>query len=134
MGVSKAKQAEVSERRRKAISLKLAGLSWQAVADQLGYRSRGAACQDVSRALEQYRRDEAQQVEMLRHVEGERYDRLQAAFWPKALQGDPKSADVILKVMAGRSKLFGLDAPAKVQHSGQVATYQIVGVDPDALV
>lgn len=127
-GTPIAKRAEVSERRTKAIAMKLAGADWQAIADALGYSDRGAACKDVSRALEQYRREEAAAVEELRQVTIARYDRLQAAFWQRAVNDkDPKAADVVLKCLAGRAKIEGI-ATEKVELSGGVR-YEIVGLD-----
>lgn len=130
---SKAKQAEVSERRRRAVAMRLAGMDWQSIADQLGYNSRGAACQDVTRALERNRREEAAAVEELRQVTVMRYDTLQAAFWPQALEGDVKAAEIVLKCIAGRAKIEGIEAPSKIEHSGKLVTYQIEGVDLDRL-
>jgi hypothetical protein len=135
MPASKAKQAEVAARRAKAIAMKIAGADWQTIADALGYASRGAAHTDVTRALEANHKAEAEQVDTLRDVETQRLDRLQAAFWSKAVnERDPKAAEVILKCVAARAKLLGVEAPVKTEHSGQVTTYQVVGVDPKELI
>lgn len=133
MPASRARQAATAERRTKAIAMRIAGADWQAIADALGYSDRGAACKDVTRALAANRKAEAEQVDELRQMTVMRYDRLQAAFWPKALKGDPKAAEVVLKCLAGRAKIEGVDAPAKVEHSGKIVTYQIDGVDLDQL-
>lgn len=128
MPASKAKQAQVAERRKKAIAMRLAGADWQAIADQLDYNSRGAACQDVTRSLEANRREEAAAAEELRQVTVMRYDRLQAAFWQKAVNDkDPKAAEIVLKCLAGRAKIEGVEAPEKVDVSGGVR-YEIVGL------
>lgn len=119
MSVSKAQRAAVAERRAKAIALRLAGLDWQAIADRLGYSSRGAACQDVSRALKKAIKEEADQAELLRALTVQRYDRLQAAFWSGALKGDPKAADIVLKCLAGRAKVEGTEAPTRVSVDAQ---------------
>ena len=44
-----------------------------------------------------------------------------------------QAAQAIVKFDAERRKLLGLDAPAKTEHSGKVATYHVTGVDLDAL-
>ncbi|MBA9005964.1 hypothetical protein [Thermomonospora cellulosilytica] len=119
MSASKAQQAATAERRRKAIAMRIAGVDWQSIADQLGYASRGAACTDVTRALKANRRAEAQEVELLRDIEGQRLDRLQAAYWAPALKGDHRSAEVILRVMAQRARLEGLEAPTRVSVEAQ---------------
>lgn len=114
-GTPLAKRAQVAQRRAQAIALRVAGMDWQAIADRLGYSSRGAACQDVGRAMEKHRAEEAAQVEMLRHIVGQRLDRLQAAYWPSALKGDTKAADIVLKVLAQRAKHEGTDAPQRME-------------------
>lgn len=118
MPASKAQRAQTADRRAKAVALKIAGLGWQAIADQLDYSDRGAACKDVTRALEASLAEESEQVALLRHVTVQRYDRLQAAWWPKALQGDVKAAEIILKILAGRAKVEGTDAPIRAELSG----------------
>jgi hypothetical protein len=107
--------AETSERRAQAIALRIAGLEWQEIANRLGYASRGAACTDVSRALESNRREERAQVEELRFVESQRLDRLQVAVWAQAIAGDPRAVEAALKVMDRRAKLFGLDASKQME-------------------
>lgn len=119
MSASKAQRAAVAERRAKAIALRRAGLDWQAIADRLGYSSRGAACQDVTRAMRKALKEEAGEAELLRYQTVERYDRLQAAFWSRALGGDPKAADVVLKCIAGRARIEGTEAPARVSVDAQ---------------
>lgn len=133
MPASKAERAAAADRRKRAIALRIAGLDWQAVADQAGYASRGAAYNAVNAALKANLEEQNANAEELRQLTVARYDRLQAAFWPKALKGDPKAAEVVLKCLAGRAKIEGVDAPAKVEHSGQVVTYEINGVDLEQL-
>lgn len=109
MAANKAQQATTAERRTKAIKLRLAGLDWQEIADRLEYSSRGSACADVSRALEQHRKEEATAVEELRQTEALRLDRLMAGLWPKAAAGNVRAAEAALKVIDRRCKLWGLD-------------------------
>lgn len=130
MPASRAQQAATAERRAKAIAMRIAGADWQAIADTLGYSDRAAAHKDVTRALEANRKVEAEQVEQLREWTVMRYDRLQAAFWPKALKGDVKAAEVVLKCLAGRAKIEGTEAPVKQQVGGEVTVaYNFEGVD-----
>lgn len=125
MSASKAQQAAAAERRRRAIALKIAGLDYQAIADQLSYASRGAAYTDIDRALKKAREEERQAAELLRDIEVQRYDRLQAAYWPKAVKGDTKSADIVLKCITGRTKLQGTEAPARVSVEAQQLSDEI---------
>ncbi|WP_433242552.1 hypothetical protein [Actinomadura nitritigenes] len=116
MGVSKAKQAEVAARRKQAIQLRLAGVDWDTIAEQLGYRGgRGAACKDVTRALEERRADLDKTAEELRAVEVSRLDRLQAAVWALAVQGEPTAMNAVLRIIDRRIRLLGLDAPRRTE-------------------
>ena len=110
MPASKAQQAVTAARRTKAIALRLAGVDFETIADRLDYASRQAAAVDVRRALEEYRAEESAAVEAWRELEGQRLDRLQAAAWSAAVKGDLKAIETVLKVMAQRSKLLGLEA------------------------
>lgn len=114
MPPSLAKRAETADRRAKAIALRIAGHEWEDIAEQLGYASRGAAHTEVTRALKANKVAEAEQVENLRYVTGLRLDRLQAAMWPQAIKGDTRSADVCLKIIQQRCKLYGLEAPTQI--------------------
>lgn len=118
MPASKAQRAQTAERRKKAITLRLAGMDWQSIADQLGYSTRGAACTDVARALEVNLAEQTQAADTLREVESLRLDRLQAAAWPAAVKGDLKAIDTVLKVIDRRVKLQGLDMPLRAELSG----------------
>ena len=118
MPASKAQRAQTADRRKKAITLRLAGMDWQSIADQLGYSTRGAACTDVARALEANLAEQTQAADTLREVESLRLDRLQAAAWPAAVKGDLKAIDTVLKVIDRRVKLQGLDMPLRAELSG----------------
>lgn len=119
MPASKAQRAAAADKRKKAVALRLAGMDWDSIATQTGYASPGAACTAVTEALKVNLAEQNEAVEELRSVEIARYDRLQAAFWPKAIgEKDPKAAEVVLKCIAGRNKLTGTELPIKAEHSG----------------
>lgn len=115
MATSKAQRAKVAERRTRAIQLRLGGADWQSIADRLGYASRGAACTDVNRALEQQLVEQAAAVETMREIESARLDRLQATLWPQALSGDIRAIETVLRIFEQRRKLWALDRPAQVE-------------------
>lgn len=133
MAPSTAQRAAAAKKRAQAVALRLAGMDWATIAERTGYGSAGAACTAVKEALKADLKEQAENVEALRTLTVMRYDRLQAAYWAEAIKGDPKAAEIVLKCLAGRAKVEGVDAPAKVEHSGQVVTYQIEGVDLDQL-
>lgn len=108
MPASKAQRAATADRRAKATALRIAGMDWQSIADQLGYSSRGAACTDVSRALEANLAELRDKAEEMRSIESMRLDRLQASLWPKAVKGDVKAIDAVLRIIDRRMRLLGL--------------------------
>jgi len=56
----------------------------------------------------------AEKVSQVRTLELMRLDKLMGAHWEQALDGNIASTQVVLKIMAQRTKLLGLDAPIKV--------------------
>ncbi|GAA4085398.1 hypothetical protein [Actinomadura miaoliensis] len=113
MGVSKARRAEVAARRAKAIQLRLAGVPLDKIAEQLEYSSRAAVSKDIARALEANTSELAGRSAELRATELERLDRLQAAAWGKALQGDLEAGNFCLRLIDRRIRLLGLDTPVR---------------------
>lgn len=93
-------------------------MGWQAIADKLGYASRGAAQTDVERATAAAAKEDAR-IEDLRNLERQRCDRLQMAFWGPAMKRDHKAADIVLKVMKHRAELDGTKAPTKINVDAQ---------------
>jgi len=105
------RRMEEAQRRRRALELRVAGATYEEIAEALGYSSRSAAWKAVWRAYRQGLRDPA---EHLRELESERLDRLQKAWWGKALSGDVGAFRYLLRLMERRAKLLGLDAPTKI--------------------
>ncbi|MEZ0066692.1 hypothetical protein ABIA32_002704 [Streptacidiphilus sp. MAP12-20] len=113
MPANRAQQTKTADRRRQAVELRIAGRSWQQIADQLEYSSKGAACTDVRRALEKAVEKLAIPLEAHRQLELDRLDAIQNALWDKVLDGDTKAIDTTLRLMDRRAKLLGLDAPQR---------------------
>ena len=129
MTASRAQRATTAERRTRAIAMKLAGATYDQIASTLGYASKGAACQDIKRALEHRLEEQGYQADLLKQQELARLDRLQAGHWAGAIGGDTRAAEVVMKVIAMRIKLLGLDAPARVE----VVTYDAVEAEMERL-
>lgn len=139
MSASRAQRAATAERRSKAVAMRLTGASFEAIAGELGYNSRGAACQDIGRALEAHVAEQARSVEAYREEELQRLDLLLVEAWTilkrahvtvshgrvirdeetgQALLDDGPvlaAIDRILKIQERRSKFLGLDAPTRVE-------------------
>ncbi|MGW6416287.1 hypothetical protein [Streptomyces sp. NPDC055055] len=130
MSASKAKRAEVAERRKNAIQMVLAGLDYETIAERLGYASRGAAHTDVSRALSANLADLKKEAATLREVQARRYQRLLAAVWPKALKGDLKAVETAARLTDRVVKLYGLAEPDKLDLdvTGQVTAEDLMEI------
>lgn len=95
----------------KAAQLRAAGATFREIGEALNINDTWARTL-VLRALEASKYEAA---ELMRTQEGLRLDRLQRAHWPKALEGDAKAAQVVLRCMDRRARLFGLDAPIQAE-------------------
>jgi hypothetical protein len=124
MPANRPQQAKTAQRRQQAIAMRLAGADWESIATRLGYASRGAACTDVTRAMEKAAAETTRDADVLRHIELARIDRVQVAYWTRALGGrppdggeilppDPDAAKIVQWCIDRRCKLLGLDAAIK---------------------
>ena len=100
-----------AERRRRAMELRLTGASYAEIGDELGI-SRQAATRHVYKACEKLEAETAKKAEKYLKLELLRLDELLRAVWPQAEAGDVKAVDRVLKIMAHRARLLGLDADA----------------------
>jgi hypothetical protein len=85
-------------------------MDYDAIASELGLANRGSAWRLVHRAL---KKRVVEGVDEYRELELQRLDALQAAFWGKALAGDPKAATIVLKTIEKRIGLLGLENAPK---------------------
>jgi hypothetical protein len=99
-------QALASWRRSEAVRLRTAGLSYEQVAQELGYANRGTVHRIVQQALSAR---EADSVDELRHLELARLDDVQAALWPRMMAGEVSAALGVLRVIDQRIRLLGLE-------------------------
>jgi len=113
MGESKASANRIAaaERRGQALALRKAGIGYPAIARQLGYAGPSGAYKAIVTALRALTREPAEE---LRTLELARLDELLAGLWADARQGNVAKVDRVLKVMARRAALLGLDAPRRV--------------------
>lgn len=84
-------------------------MSYDEIAREVGNANRGTAWRTVSKALE---RNVVQSVEVLREVEGDRLDALQAAVWEQAMAGDLTACLTVLKIIERRIQILGLEQTA----------------------
>jgi hypothetical protein len=100
-----------------ALALHLAGASDPQISRQLGFTSPAQARAAWEQCLaDTVTTDDKNKV---RRTEAARLDRLQAAWWNKAI--DPSSAEqatagrMIMSIMERRSRMLGLDAPTRME-------------------
>jgi hypothetical protein len=94
------------------MTLRQAGLTYAAIAAELGYYDAKGAERAVAAGLQAAGREIA--IDLL-PLELDRLDRMQAGLWGEAIAGDIPSVLAVLKIMERRAKYAGLDAPTKAQ-------------------
>lgn len=92
-------------RRTRAVQLVTAGLTYQQVADELGYSSKGTVHHIVRKAL---RTDAVSAVEEHRQVAHDRLEGLLNAVWDQATAGDVHAVQAALRVVIAECRLLGL--------------------------
>jgi len=107
-----AKKVDINERRKIALEARISGLSYQAIADKLGYSDKTLVRRDVVNGIKEIVREPAEEV--LR-IELARLDEMHAGCWEAAKSGDVQALDRALKIQDRRAKYLGLDAPTKTQ-------------------
>lgn len=95
-----------AQRREKAIQLRLAGATFDQIAEQCGFTDRSSAYAAVRRGVQRIGREQAEE---LFDVDNARLDRLLMAVWPKAMQGDLAAVDRVLAIMQRRARMLGYD-------------------------
>lgn len=106
------------ERERRAIELRRAGQTYDAIAVELGC-TRGAAFKVVQRVLVRLAAEAREDGEAVRAIELDRLDALHAIVWEKAAAGDLAAVDRALRIAERRAKLLGLDAPVRRELTGR---------------
>lgn len=107
-------QLAVEEKQVRALNMRMAGASFSEIAEAEGYASPSGAYEAVKAALEKARSEPAEE---LRQMELARLDEMQASIWEVALSGSPDAVNSILRIMAHRARLTGLErkeAPLRI--------------------
>lgn len=104
-------RARKAARRTRALTLRLAGFTYDQIAADLGI-SRNGAYDLVNRTL---RRAETHARTELIELENARLDRAQAAIWAQVLKGDTKAIDAFLKISNARRQMNQMNAPTQVE-------------------
>lgn len=93
----------------KAYHLRAAGTPWWDIAEELGV-SEGQAARMVAERINAAARlvDEGAKRHLLA-LEIERLDRLQQSLWDRALGGELRAVDAVLRIITTRAKILGLE-------------------------
>lgn len=125
-------KALASWRKRRAVELALSGWSYEAIAEDIGYRNRGTAFHVVQKALQENLIDD---LEHYRGLELARLDSLLSSHWEDAtVKRLTRSADLCLKIVSQQCKLLALEtqgvtvqtAPTIVQGSSYVESLKAI--------
>jgi len=133
MRVKPGRIAEAEERRKQVSALLTAGVPYRVIAEQLGVVP-STICEDVKRILERLREQQVVYGKRYQSLQLARLERINAANWRKAVEGDEKAGELCLKVHDRISRLLGLDAPQRQEVTGYGGgPVQVAGV-PDDLI
>lgn len=123
-------QPDERVRAQKALDLRLAGMTYAAIAESLDYADPSGPRKAVDGLL---RKVEHEGVADLRQVEGHRLDRLQRAVWVNAVGGNLDAIKTVLSIMDRRAKLFGLNAPVALRVSEEMTDVEFAEKMADLL-
>src|SRR5699024_12631232 len=93
-----------AQRRVEAMTLRLAGLTYQQIAERMDLSESGA----YDLVKRSFRYVETDTVDEMRQLENDRLDRAQAAIWPKGLKGED-AASSTFPALSGQSA--GVNGP-----------------------
>jgi hypothetical protein len=110
------------DRIMKALQLRMAGSTYNDIAEALGYSSKTTAFHAVTNAL---RKAKQEPCEGVRALEIERLDAIFLPMYVKAKHGDYGAVDRCIRIMERRARLLGLDAPEKQE----IETRMIVEIE-----
>jgi AraC-like DNA-binding protein len=116
--MSRKNDLSVIDKERQVLELRRAGLTFDVIAQQVGYSNASGAYHAMRRAMQRTLNNAGS--EEIRELEADRLDRLQRFAWPQAAQGDLRAIESVLRIMARRARLLGLDAPIRQE----VTTYE----------
>lgn len=117
-GQKRALKPDTADRYRQVVQLKAAGLTFDEIAERVGYRSRSGAKEAYDAALRWWG---TESVDQLRTVEGERLEQLWRRTFAKIIADPETTGELValvntaVRLSQRKSALFGLDAPEQVE-------------------
>ena len=102
---------------KQALDLRIAGVTLDAIAKQLGYRSAQSASYAIDSEL---KRILTPPTAEMRNLELRRLDMMFLALMPKIRDKDVKAINTALRIMERRARYLGLDMPIPIDVSGKI--------------
>ena len=109
------RRIEAVRKQQHALELRMAGRTWQEIADNLGYANHSGALLAVKAALQSTLQPPA---DHFRALTLERLTKVLQVHWPLMLQADAVATRLCLQVIGDIRQLMGLDSPSKMEHTG----------------
>ena len=106
---------ETVEKYRQVWVLRLAGMSFEDIAKNVGYADKSGAKRAFDAASERW---VVESVEQQRQIQSERLDRLLFPAFQRVVDGDLAMIDPCLRIEKRRAELWGLDAPKRAEVTG----------------
>lgn len=133
---SSAAAARSLQRQAAALQLRRSGHTLIEIAQRIGV-GKSQVHRLVNKALAQSREQVAASADELLLLELARLDGMLEKSYPMAADGDVRACDTVLKIIARRCRLLGLDAPVRIEATGQgggpIATSSSHSIDPSML-
>jgi len=126
MGRRRSVDPEVLAKETEVVKLRRGGLTWDVIADRVGYKYPSSAQTAYQRAAARIVADD---VEAIRKLESERLDLAQSAIWGGVLAGNVPAIHALIRIQERRAKLLGLDQPIRQQI--EVTTYDGDSIDAE---
>lgn len=133
---SSPRRVTAKERQARAMRLRITGATYQQIADELGYRTPGAARDAIQSAMQATIQEPADEYRALHR---ERLLTLLRHAMPGVMAGVARSIEVARGVLDSLAKLDGLDAPKRIRFEDDLeaetrAMAVQAGLDPDEAV
>ena len=109
------RRIDAQQKQQQAMELRMAGRTWQEIADHLGYASHTGAYEAVKVALS---RSNHEAAEDYRSLTIGRMTKILQIHWPLMLQADNNSTRLCLQTIKDMREILGLDSPSKFEHTG----------------
>lgn len=106
---------QTAQKQQRALRLRNLGVSYEAIADELGYAGKSGAWKAVKAALDRAVIEPAREQRIL---QSERLDLMVSRCLQAVLSGDLEQVRNVLAIEKRRADLWGLDAPKNVEVVG----------------